>query len=43
MIVDRFREGVEPRGVVLMAGFTSIAKLLERYNIARFIPLMQPL
>jgi abhydrolase domain-containing protein 12 len=42
-IVDRFRQGVEPRGVVLIAGFTSIAKLLETYNMAGFLPLMQPL
>lgn len=42
-IVDVSHIGVEPRGVVLIAGFTSVAKLLETYNMAGFLPLLQPL
>lgn len=35
--------GIAPRGALLASGFTSIAKLLETYNIFGLLPLFQPL
>ncbi len=35
-------EGVRPRGVVLLAPFTSVSKLLETYAILG-VPVLQPL
>ena len=35
--------GVEPRGVVLLAPFTSIGELLEDYHLFGLFPIMQPL
>jgi len=35
--------GVEPRGVVMSGAFTDLTTLLETYNIAGWIPLLQPL
>ncbi|KAG8738035.1 hypothetical protein FRC10_007385 [Ceratobasidium sp. 414] len=36
-------EGTSPRGVVLLAPFSSIAKLLETYNLGGRLPVLQPL
>ncbi|QRV77910.1 alpha/beta hydrolase family protein [Ceratobasidium sp. AG-Ba] len=36
-------EGISPRGVVLLAPYTSIPKLLETYNFGGKLPLLQPL
>ncbi|KAH8114545.1 alpha/beta-hydrolase [Phellopilus nigrolimitatus] len=36
-------EGIEPRGIVLLAPFTSIKALLYDYHLFGFIPILQPL
>ncbi|KAG9078468.1 hypothetical protein FS749_009499 [Ceratobasidium sp. UAMH 11750] len=36
-------EGVSPRGVALLAPYSSIAKLLETYNLGGKLPILQPL
>ncbi|KAG9087707.1 hypothetical protein FRC06_002417 [Ceratobasidium sp. 370] len=40
---DDTRPGVSPRGVVLLAPYSSIAKLLETYNLGGRLPVLQPL
>ncbi|TDL22225.1 alpha/beta-hydrolase [Rickenella mellea] len=37
------QEGVQPKGVVLLAPFTSLDALLVDYNLFGFIPLLRPL
>jgi len=37
------REGINPRGVVLLGPFSSVRELLNTYNIFGFLPLTKPL
>lgn len=41
LIID-VPSGVKPRGAVMSGAFTDLATLLETYNIAGWIPLLQP-
>jgi len=38
-----FLVGLKPRGLVLVAPFSTLAKLLETYNLGGWIPLLKPL
>ncbi|KAG8738034.1 hypothetical protein FRC10_007384 [Ceratobasidium sp. 414] len=43
LVVELEREGTSPRGMVLLAPYSSIPKLLETYNLLGKIPILQPL
>ncbi|KAG8712685.1 hypothetical protein FRC09_019579 [Ceratobasidium sp. 395] len=43
MVAELAEDGVSPRGMVLLAPYSSIAKLLETYNLGGKLPILQPL
>ncbi|KAF8510077.1 Alpha/Beta hydrolase protein [Hysterangium stoloniferum] len=43
LVEDLEVESIRPRGLVLLAPFTTLAKLLETYSLAGWIPLLGPL
>lgn len=43
LLSELAEEGVSPRGMVLLAPYSSIATLLETYNLGGRLPLLQPL
>ncbi|KAH7322077.1 alpha/beta-hydrolase [Rhizoctonia solani] len=43
LVAELAEEGVSPRGMVLLSPYSSIATLLETYNLGGKLPLLQPL
>ncbi|CAE7194865.1 unnamed protein product [Rhizoctonia solani] len=43
LVAELAEEGVSPRGMVLLAPYSSIATLLETYNLGGKLPILQPL
>ncbi|KAG8780973.1 hypothetical protein FRC12_022371 [Ceratobasidium sp. 428] len=43
LVAELAEDGVSPRGMVLLAPYSSIAKLLETYNLGGKLPILQPL
>ncbi|CAE6439395.1 unnamed protein product [Rhizoctonia solani] len=43
LVAELAEEGVSPRGVVLLAPYSSIATLLETYSLGGKLPILQPL
>ncbi|KXN85155.1 Monoacylglycerol lipase ABHD12 [Leucoagaricus sp. SymC.cos] len=43
LAADLARDGIEPRGLVLMSAFSSVRKLIDHYCLFGFLPLLKPL
>ncbi|KAG8728329.1 hypothetical protein FRC11_011324 [Ceratobasidium sp. 423] len=43
LVAELAEEGVSPRGIVLLSPYSSIATLLETYNMGGKLPILQPL
>ncbi|KAG9121653.1 hypothetical protein FRC07_002312 [Ceratobasidium sp. 392] len=43
MVAELAEDGVSPRGMVLLAPYSSMPKLLETYNLGGKLPILQPL
>jgi abhydrolase domain-containing protein 12 len=43
LAADLARDNIEPRGLVLMSGFSSLRKLMDQYYLLGFLPLLKPL
>jgi len=43
LAADLGREGVQPRGTVLMSAFSSVRSLIDQYYLFGFLPLLKPL
>ncbi|KXN91580.1 Monoacylglycerol lipase ABHD12 [Leucoagaricus sp. SymC.cos] len=43
LAADLARDGIEPRGLVLMSAFSSLRTLMDQYYLFGFLPLLKPL